>query len=230
MTAQPRPAPHTQEIPMNVVLVTGFSPFDGEPVNPSLEAVRRLDGRSVAQATLVARELPVSGQGSLEAMIQWIQALDPVLVLAVGQAGGRAEISVERVALNLDDYRIPDQDGRQPIDEPVIPGGPNAYWAALPIKAMVTTMRANGIPAAVSNTAGSYVCNHLFYGLMHHLASEGGRRRGGFVHIPYLPEQAARLGGGPSMGLETIVRGLEVALEAAMTHPSDDRSTAGTFS
>ena len=144
-----------------------------------------------------------------------------MLILAVGQAGGRLEITPERVAINVDDFRIPDNGGFQPVDEPIVAGAPAAYWSTLPIKAMVMAMRGAGIPASVSNSAGTFVCNHLFYGLMHHLAQHGNKIRGGFVHIPYLPEQAARLGGQPSMAVETIVKGLEVALNAAMAHETD---------
>ncbi len=162
----------------------------------------------------MARELPVVRGLCLDVLLAAISELDPEIVIAFGQAGGRPEITPERVAINVDDYRIADNAGEQPVDAPVVADGPVAYWSTLPIKAMVRAMLDAGVPAKVSNSAGTFVCNHLFYGLMHRLAAEGHVRRGGFIHVPYLPEQAARLGGQPSMALETIVRGLEAALAA----------------
>jgi len=196
----------------DTILLVGFAPFGGEPINPALEAARRLDGRSVGDYRVVAHELPVVRDDSLTVLLAAIAALDPGVVVALGQAGGRVEITPERVTINVDDYRIADNAGEQPVDVPVVEGGPVGYWSTLPIKAMVQAMLDAGVPAKVSNSAGTFVCNHLFYGLMHHLAAEGDTRRGGFIHVPYLPEQAARLGGQPSMALETIVRGLEAAL------------------
>ncbi len=206
---------------MRNVLVTGFGPFGGEHVNPALEAIKLLEGRIIGGCRVVTRELPVTRFESIEAVVKHIEDTDPVLVLAVGQAGGRLEITPERVAINMDDFRIPDNGGFQPVDEPIVVAAPAAYWSTLPIKAMVVAMRETGIPASVSNSAGTFVCNHLFYGLMHHLAQPGGKIRGGFVHIPYLPEQAARIGSQPSMAVETIVKGLEVALSAAITYETD---------
>ena len=200
------------------ILVVGFEPFGGEPINPALEVARRLDGRRFGGHALVARELPVVHGACLERLAAAIAELDPAVVVALGQAGGRAEITPERVAINVDDYRIADNAGGQPVDVPVVAGGPVAYWSSLPIKAMVSAMLAAGVPAKVSNSAGTFVCNHLFYGLMHHLAAEGNVRRGGFVHVPYLPEQAARFSGQPSMALETMLRGLKAAL-GAITAP-----------
>ena len=214
---------------MRNVLVTGFGPFGGEPINPALEAIKLLEGRIIGGCRVVTRELPVTRFEAIDAIVKHIWDTDPAVVLAVGQAGGRLEITPERVAINVDDYRIPDNGGFQPVDEPIVAGGPAAYWSTLPIKAMVVAMRDAGIPASVSNSAGTFVCNHLFYGLMHQLAKAGGKIRGGFVHIPYLPEQAARLGGQPSMAVETIVKGLEVALAAAVSVESDIKQTGGTI-
>lgn len=197
-----------------VILLVGFEPFSGEPINPALEAARRLDGRFLGGCQVVARELPVMRGHCLERLTAGIGEVDPEIVVALGQAGGRVEITPERVAINVDDYRIADNAGEKPVDVPVVAGGPVGYWSTLPIKAMVTAMLDAGVPARVSNSAGTFVCNHLFYGLMHCLAAAGNTRRGGFIHVPYLPEQAARLGGQPSMTLETIVRGLEAALGA----------------
>ena len=136
------------------------------------------------------------------------------MVIALGQSGGRPGLSLERVAINVDDYRIPDNDGNRPVDEPVVEGGPAAYWSTLPIKDMVRAMWEAGVPASVSNSAGTFVCNHLFYRLMRFLEDEGNVRRGGFIHVPYMMEQAERLGQ-PGLPLEAMARGLEAAILAA---------------
>jgi pyroglutamyl-peptidase len=213
---------------MRTVLLTGFEPFDNEPINPSWEAVRALDGERVGDALIVARQLPCVFGAAIDAMAALVEELRPALAIAVGQAGGRAEMSVERVAINIDDARIADNAGSQPVDAPIAPGGPAAYFATLPIKAMVRDMRAAGIPASVSQTAGTFVCNHVFYGLMHTLAGQRERgARGGFIHIPYLPEQAARHPGQPSLALATLVDGLRCAVATALATTTDARETGG---
>lgn len=203
------------------VLVTGFEPFGGEPMNPAWEAVSRLETLSVKGARLHVQQLPVEFGESVDRLCGRIRELLPDIVICVGQAGGRADISVERVAINVDDARIPDNAGRQPIDEPIVSGGPAAYWSSLPIKAIVAGLRERGIPASVSQTAGTYVCNHVFYGLAHLIATEYPSMRGGFIHIPYMPEQAARHPGAPSMSLDTIVRALEVVVTTVICCQTD---------
>jgi pyroglutamyl-peptidase len=144
----------------------------------------------------------------------------------VGQAGGRGALSLERVAINVDDAPIPDNQGARPIDRPIAARGPAAYFSTLPIKAMVAALRGAGLPAEVSQTAGTFVCNHVFYGLMRTLARRPGAR-GGFIHVPFLPQQAAGHPGAPSLPLERIVRGLEVALATALRpHRRDRRDLA----
>lgn len=211
------------------VLVTGFDPFGGEAVNPALEAIKQLDGKMVAGARVVTRELPTVRWKAIEGLKTAIHEVQPTLIIAVGQAGGRMDITPERVAINVDDFRIADNEGNQVVDERIAPDGPAAYWSTLPIKKIVADLRAAGIPASVSNSAGTFICNHLFYGLMHELAVEGNVRRGGFIHIPYLPEQAAKLTGQPSMALETIVRGLTAAIAASLTTAEDERHSGGTI-
>jgi pyroglutamyl-peptidase len=211
------------------ILVTGFEPFGGETINPALEAVCKLQGKRIANREIVAKSLPVVKNSSIEILIEHIKTIAPEVIIAVGQAGARNDISIERVAINMDDFRIPDNAGNQPVDEPIVPGGPTAYWSTLPSKAIVENLREGKIPASISNTAGTYVCNHLFYGLMHFLAEEGNIRRGGFVHIPYLPEQAARITAVPSMSLDTVVRGLELAIEAAAVHVQDKKIAGGSI-
>ncbi|MFT0181007.1 pyroglutamyl-peptidase I [Pseudomonas benzopyrenica] len=208
-----------------ILLLTGFAPFGGEDLNPSWEAVRRLDGERLGDLTVVAAQLPTEFGAALRVLDELLDRHRPTLVVAVGQAGGRAELSLERIAINVDDARIPDNAGRQPIDEPVVAGGPAAYFSTLPIKAMVHALRAAGFPAAVSQTAGTFVCNHVFYGLQHRLQGTG--VRGGFIHIPYLPAQAANQPGAPSMALETLVAGLRLALTCAATTQADLREGGG---
>jgi len=152
----------------------------------------------------------------------------PALVVCLGQAGGRPEISIERVAINVDDARIPDNRGHQPVDDAVVAGGPAAYFSTLPIKALAHDLRAAGVAASVSNTAGTFVCNHVFYALMHRLATVPAlaRARGGFVHVPYTPEQAAGREV-PAMALATQVEGIREALRSALRTRDDLRETAG---
>lgn len=219
------------------VLVTGFDPFDRDSINPSWEAARALDGWRFelpgGQPVLVhARRMPCAFGAALQAMDDAIDEVQPELVLAIGQAGGRSEITPERVAINMDDGRICDNAGCQPIDVPVVDGAPAAYFSTLPIKSLVREMRAAGVPAAVSNSAGTFVCNHLFFGLMHRLATRPvpGGARGGFIHIPLLPEQAARLPGGlPSLSLDTVIEALRISVRTALLVREDVRETGGAL-
>jgi pyroglutamyl-peptidase len=175
-------------------------------------------------------ELPTSYAKSAPALAQLIDEVVPEIVLCVGQAGGRTELCLERVAINVQDARIRDNDGHQPIDRPVIKDGPAAYFATLPIKACVAAMRDSGLPAGVSNSAGTFVCNHIFFALMDMLRHQREPARGGFLHVPYIPEQAARLGGAPSMALDDIVRGIEIVLEASAGRIEDLALAEGRIS
>lgn len=194
------------------VLVTGFDPFGGEEVNASLEAVRLLPAR-IGALEIVTTALPTSYRRSLPALEAAIARVNPELVLCVGQAGERAALCVERVAVNLQDARIPDNDGAQPADALVVAGGPTAYLATLPVRAAVAALHAAELPAELSMSAGTFVCNHVFYGLMHFAASRRHPFRGGFLHVPCLPQQAKA--GAPSMALESIARGIAVVLEVS---------------
>jgi len=211
------------------LLLTGFEPFGGESVNPSWEIARALDGWSCEGLAVRAVQLPCTFGEALRTLDAAIAAHRPSLVVGLGQAGGRAEISFERVAINVDDARIPDNRGRQPIDAAVVASGPAAYFTSLPIKAMTRELRAAGIAAAVSNTAGTFVCNHVFYALMHRLATVPAlaQARGGFVHVPYTPEQVADRPGTPAMALELQVEGIRQALRSALLTRVDRRETAG---
>ncbi|MFD0666923.1 pyroglutamyl-peptidase I [Ramlibacter sp. MAHUQ-53] len=207
------------------ILLTGFEPFDGQALNPSAQAVRALDGERVAGLQVVSAVLPTAFGASLARLDALLEAHRPALVLACGQAGGRAALCLERVALNLDDARIPDNAGARPIDRPVVPGAPAAYFATLPVKAMREALRAAGLPAEVSLSAGTFVCNHVFYGLMHRLAQPRlAATRGGFMHLPWLPQQ-----GEPSLALERSVQGLRLALDCAARVRQDLDIDAGTL-
>lgn len=212
--------------PMPHVLLTGFAPFGGESTNPSWEAVQALEGEVVAGHRIVARCLPVEFDASLHALQQALDELVPSLVICVGQAGGRAQMSLERVAINIIDARIPDNAGAQPIDEPVAADGPAAYFTSLPIKAMLAALRNAGFPAEISQTAGTYVCNHVFYALMHALRGLPGVR-GGFVHIPYSPAQAALHAGAPSLPSTVVAQALRLAVGIALTVEHDVRMGGG---
>jgi pyroglutamyl-peptidase len=218
---------------MKTVLITAFEPFGGELVNPSWEAVSHLHERMVCGAKVMAKQLPCAFGDALTALYAAIEELKPDLVIAVGQAGGRTDVTIERVGINVDDARIPDNLGNQPIDEEIVEGGPVAYFSTLPIKAIVEGIREAGIPASVSQTAGTYVCNHVMYGLMHYLekhnslAKNKTKIRGGFIHIPYLPEQAVKHPGVASMPAATVILALEMALSIALTVEKDIRLEGG---
>jgi pyroglutamyl-peptidase len=214
------------QAPAKTVLLTGFEPFNGAAINPSWEAVRALDGWSGPGFTVVARQLPCVFGAALDALRHAIADVLPDIVIAVGQAGGRSEISLERVAINVDDASVRDNAGNQPVDQPVVADGPAAYFTTLPVKAIVKALRLRGFPSGVSQTAGTFVCNHVFYGLMHHAA--GQPLKAGFIHVPFLPEQAAdRPERPPSMALRDIVDALRIAVEVAVVTETDTREAGG---
>ena len=208
------------------VLVTGFDPFGGADINPSWHAAQALDGRQVAGHRIVAAQLPTVFGQSLRVLDTLLEQHRPVLAVCTGQAGGRAAMSLERVAINVNDARIADNAQAQPVDTPVVADGPAAYFSKLPIKAMLAALESEGIRCEVSQTAGTFVCNHVFYGLMHTLATrpEFAGVRGGLIHVPWLPQQ-----GQPSMALDDIVRALELAIRCAVTTGHDIRKQAGAL-
>jgi pyroglutamyl-peptidase len=208
------------------VLLTGFEPFNGAAINPAWEAVRLLDGWSGDGFRVEVRELPCVFGRAAEALCAFVDEVRPDIAIAVGQAGGRPEISVERIAINVDDARILDNAGQQPVDVPIVEDGPAAYFTNLPIKAMVAAMREQGIKAGVSQTAGTFVCNHVFYALMHHVCGQS--VKAGFIHVPFLPEQAeAYPEPTPSMALDEIVAGLRAAVEVALAVETDVAQAGG---
>lgn len=214
---------------MKRILLMGFDPFGGEQSNPSWEVVRRLDGLLIGDNhQIVSARLPCEFTNSLQILEAALRQHHPAIVIGLGQAGGRADISLERIAINIDDARIPDNVGVQPVDVPVVEGGPAAYFTSLPIKAIAQELHLSGIPASISQTAGTFVCNHVFYGLMH-LASkaDSGIQRAGFIHIPYLPEQAVAHAGAASMPLEMLKTAILKVLESVLKTDKDLRIAGG---
>ncbi|HVR49516.1 MAG TPA: pyroglutamyl-peptidase I [Pseudorhodoferax sp.] len=216
-------------LPLPTVLVTGFEPFDGDALNPSWEAARALHGWQVDGATVQAVQLPCVFGQAVERLQAALAQHRPVLVVGLGLAAGRAEWQPERIAINCDDARIADNAGQQPIDTPVVAGAPAAYFSTLPIKAIVRALRAAGLPASVSNSAGTFVCNHVFYALMHSLRGQSGASgvRGGFVHVPCLPEQAVGRPGVVGMALDAQVQALRVLLRTALAVQTDIAEEGG---
>lgn len=201
-------------------LITGFDPFGGEDINPSWEVVRSLPD-NLGEIEIVKRQIPTVFGESYDSLKSFWDETAPDVVIAVGQAGGRASLSVERIAINRDDARIEDNRGNRPIDQPVRSDGENAYFSNLPVKAMVQAIISRGVPASLSNTAGTFVCNHIMYAILHRISREFPGVRGGFIHVPYLPGQTAGKGELPSMSAELIRTGLIAAIEAAAINQSD---------
>lgn len=201
------------------ILLAGFEPFDGEAVNPSWLVARALDGEYIEGHLVQAVQLRCVFGAALQGLDRALRLHRPRLVLALGQAS-RPLLSIERVAINIDDARIPDNAGASPIDAPIVPGAPAAYFSSLPIKAITTALNLHGIGTEVSQTAGTFVCNHVFYGLMHRLRRRPGVR-GGFIHLPLLPEQARRRAQGDGMDLSLMIDAIRLALQVALTVDSD---------
>lgn len=195
------------------LLVTGFDPFGEEKINPSIETVKRLPGE-IAGAKIIKLEIPTVCGRSVEVIEEAITRYDPDVILSIGQAGGRADISVERIGINVDDFRIPDNEGGKRTDEPIDPQGPDAYFVKVPVKAMVERIRERNIPASVSNTAGTFVCNHVIYGVCRLIDIKYPGKCSGFIHIPYLPQQVLDKRNTPSMSQELMVEAVTAAIEA----------------
>lgn len=210
------------------ILVTGFDPFGGEKVNPAYEAVKLLPD-TIAGAEVIKLEIPTVFSKSGPAVEAGIQAHNPDVVLNVGQAGGRACVTIERVAINLAEARIPDNAGEQPMDEPLQAEGPAAYFTTLPIKAMVKNVRDHGLPCHISYTAGTYVCNCVMYNVLHMAATKYPNIRAGFIHVPFASGQAVEKAvSTPCASLEVIAKSLEYAIEAIVTNKEDVKVAMGT--
>ncbi|AZP04997.1 pyroglutamyl-peptidase I [Jeotgalibaca ciconiae] len=203
------------------ILVAAFDPFGGEKINPALEAVKLLDNE-IAGAEIIKLEIPTVFHKSADTMREKALEVKPDMILCVGQAGGRFALTPERVAINQDDARIEDNEGNQPIDVPIQEDGPPAYFSTLPIKAMVEKIKETGVPSAVSNTAGTFVCNHIMYQALYLTEKELPGVRAGFIHVPYIPEQVVDKPNQPAMSLEDIAKGLTGALEAMVEYRDKD--------
>jgi pyroglutamyl-peptidase len=210
------------------ILLIGFEPFGGEAINPAQSVLHGFDGLELGGHRVLTALLPVTFRDAVPALERELDRTQATIVLGVGQAGGRARMSVERVAVNLVDARIADNAGEQPVDVPVIPGAPSAYFASLPVKLMFKAMQERGIPAELSLSAGTYVCNAVFFA-MEHRATQRPGLRAGFIHVPYLPAQAARHPLAPSMDVATMREGLLAALEAATRFGADSHEALGTL-
>lgn len=211
---------------MDTILVTGFGPYGITPVNPANQSARTLDGMNIAGARVVGIEAPSYWFKCINTVITAIKEFEPVMVIMLGEFGGRAMLTVERIAQNISDstrYGLQDNDGLKQQGEAVVPGGPAAYYSTLPLRAMVLAMRKAGFPADISDAAGTLMCNHLMYGVLHYIEASHLPIRAGWIHLPTLPEVAATDAflGKPSMSLDTTVGGLTVGIKAAMEHERD---------
>lgn len=208
------------------VLITGFDPFGGESINPALEAVKMLKDE-IAGAEIVKLQIPVVAGKSIEKIHEKMKEVNPDIVISIGQAGGRFGVTPERVAINITDARIPDNEGNQPIDEPIFTDGDTAYFSNLPVKAMVQAIKDAGYPSSLSNTAGTYICNHVMYGILYYIQKEFPGVRGGFIHVPYAASQVVDKPNTPSMAIADITAALEAAIEAAVVHKDDIKIVGG---
>ena len=213
---------------MKKILVTGFDPFGGEKVNPALEVIKLLP-KKIGENEVRILEIPTVYKKSVEKIEKEIESYKPDYVLSIGQAGGRASISIERVAINIDDFRIKDNEGNQPTDEKIYLDGENAYFSTLPIKAIQNEITKNGIPASISNTAGTFVCNHVFYGVRYLVEKKYKGKKSGFIHIPYLPEQVIGKVNTPSMSLDNILKGIIIAIETIFSVEDDIKKLGGSI-
>lgn len=209
------------------ILLTAFDPFGGDLINPALEAVKQIPGQ-IDNIEIIKVEVPTVFRKSIATVQSAIEKERPDAVLCIGQAGGRYELTPERVAINIDDARIQDNEGNQPIDQPIFTDGAPAYFSTLPIKAMVQRIRAAGIPASVSNTAGTFVCNHLMYGVLYTIARHYPHIRGGFMHVPFVPSQVVnRPCPAPCLSIPDIASGIQAALLAIAENEKDILAAEG---
>lgn len=202
------------------ILITGFDPFGGESINPAREAVMKLPDNIMGHEVIKA-EIPTVFDKSLAVIDNLVKEHRPDVLISIGQAGGRGSISIERVAINVDDARIADNEGNQPTDKAIREDGETAYFTTLPAKAVAKKLLDNGIPSEVSNSAGTFVCNHVMYGGLYLASKEYPHMRSGFIHVPFLHDQVLQRPNTPSMALETIVKGLHLAIEAIIENDRD---------
>lgn len=207
------------------ILLTGFDPFGGDKINPSFEAVKKLPDK-LGEHVILKAEIPTVFNEARHVLYRMIEEVNPDIVLCIGQAGGSDSIRVERIAVNIDDARIPDNKGQQPIDKPIILNGKNAYFSNLPIKAIVHNLNKHGIKATISNSAGTFVCNHLMYSLLYLIHESYPHIKGGFIHVPYMEGQGKDK---PHMSLETITQALTIAIITILHQKEDIVQPYGTL-
>lgn len=208
------------------ILITGFDPFGGEPVNPALEAVKLMKDE-ITGAKIIKLEIPTVFRKSVEKIHEMMKAERPDVVLSIGQAGGRFGVTPERVAINVDDARIKDNEGNQPVDTPIFTDGEAAYFSNLPVKAMVEAIKNKGLPSTLSNSAGTFVCNHVMYGVLYYIHKEFPNVRGGFIHVPFITDQVVTKPNVASMALADITEALESAVEAIVKNQKDIHAIGG---
>lgn len=208
------------------ILVTGFEPFDNEKINPAWEAIKKLPN-ILEDIEILKFEIPTAFITSYKLLFKLIEENKPDVVLCIGQAGGRFDFTVERIAINIDDARIPDNNGFQPIDKPIFQDGENAFFSSLPIKAIVSELNKNNIPASISNTAGTFVCNHIMYSLLYYIKKNNLNIRGGFIHVPYIREQVINKKNTPYMELSTIIEALKISIQTIKKYQKDILITGG---
>lgn len=208
------------------VLVTGFEPFNHEKINSSWEAVKLLPD-TIAGAEVVKLEIPVVAYKSIEAVHDKMVELQPDIIISTGLADGRVNVTPERVAINITDARMPDNEGNQPVDVPIFEDGETAYFSNLPVKAMVKAMKDAGYPAVLSNTAGTYICNHTMYGILYYIHKEFPNARGGFIHVPLAPSMAVDKPSMASMAISDIAGALEAGIRAAVENVEDRKLAYG---
>ena len=210
------------------ILVTGFDPFGGEAINPAFEAVKLLPD-TIEGSEIIKLEIPTVFHKSIDVVMAKAKEVQPDVILSIGQAGSRFEVMPVRVAINVDDARIPDNEGNQPLNVPGYEDGANAYFSTLPVKAMVEEMKAAGIPSGLSNTAGTFVCNHVMYGVLHHVATDPAFAgvKAGFIHVPFMTSQAVGKVNTPSMGLTEIAKRIEAGIKAIVLNETDINVVAG---
>ena len=209
------------------LLLTAFDPFGEDRINPALESVKNVTDK-IGSIEITKLEVPTVFRKSIDVVKAEMNRLQPDVVLCIGQAGGRFDVTPERVAINIDDARIPDNEGKQPLSSAIFEDGETAYFSSLPIKAIEQAIRDIGLPSSVSNTAGTFVCNHLMYGVLYYINKEYPHMRGGFIHVPYIPEQVANQASSvPYMSLPDITRALEAAIEAIGMHHYDITTAEG---
>lgn len=207
------------------ILLTGFDPFGEEDINPSIEVLKKIDDK-IDGCQVIKLKVPTVFKKSADTLEMAIKKEKPDVILCLGQAGGRSSITVERVAINQDDANIFDNEGNKPIDETIREDGESAYFATIPIKKIVENIKNENIPANISNTAGTFVCNHLMYQALY-LSEKYKNIRAGFIHLPYLPHQVINKKNTASMSFDDIVKALNIAIKTIISHEGEDIKISG---